>query len=68
MSRQPITWRVREPSTWGGIGGLLLTFAMFPSSVIPDLPVIPWQIRIAAFAAALVCYVIQIIMREWPNK
>lgn len=62
--------RITEPSSWGGIGGLALLFAASPQSVLLELGdvVIPWQLRLIALAFAVACFVIQVSMREWPNK
>lgn len=61
--------RLSEPSSWGSIGAALLGFAAAPSSVIPGLDVVmPWQIRVGAFAAGIACCAVGVLMREWPNK
>ena len=70
MSNRITRGRMSEPSSWGGVGGLLLMFSSAPASIIPGLDgvVIPWQLRVGAFALAVVCFVVQVSMREWPNK
>lgn len=62
--------RISEPSSWGGLGGMALLFAMSPQSIIDGMAdvIIPWQLRAGAFGVAIVCFGIQIAMREWPNK
>lgn len=62
--------RIAEPSSWGGIGGIAMMFAVSPQSVLLELgdAVIPWQARLLALAVAIACFVVQVAMREWPNK
>ena len=62
--------RIAEPSSWGGIGGIAMLFAVSPQSVLLELGdvVIPWQLRLTAFAVAIACFIAQLVMREWPNK
>lgn len=62
--------RIAEPSSWGGIGGVALAFAVSPQSVMQGIGdiAIPWQLRLGALVVAVVCFAIQFAMREFPNK